>query len=77
MIYKFFDKKSFSGVVTRARSEKLATRHKSAIKSEIMPDQLRAEELYKPVITKFEKQNLCSSFKDNIWGADLGDMQLK
>ena len=35
-----------------------------------------AEELQKPVIRKFEKRKVFSGFKDNIWGADLADMQL-
>ena len=35
-----------------------------------------AEELYKPIITKFEKIKVYSAFKDNIWGANLADMQL-
>ena len=35
-----------------------------------------AEELHKPIIRKFEKRKVHSSFIDNIWGADLGDMQL-
>ena len=30
-----------------------------------------AEELHKPIITKFEKQKSHSSFIDKIWGADL------
>ena len=34
-----------------------------------------AEELHKPVIRKFKKK-VYSGFKDNIWGADLADMQL-
>ena len=34
------------------------------------------EELHKPVIRKFEKRKVNSSFKDNIWGADLVDMEL-
>ena len=34
------------------------------------------EELHRPIITKFKKGKVCSTFKDNIWGADLGDMQL-
>ena len=33
-----------------------------------------AEELHKPIIRKFEKRNLYSAFKDNIWGAYLADM---
>ena len=35
-----------------------------------------ADELHKPIIRKFNKRNVHSSFKDNIWGADLADMQL-
>ena len=35
-----------------------------------------ANELHKPIIRKFEKRRVYSPFKDNIWGADLADMQL-
>ena len=35
-----------------------------------------AEELHKPIIKKFEKRKVYSTFKDNIWGIDLADMQL-
>ena len=35
-----------------------------------------AEELHKPIIKKFKKRTVYSRFKDNIWGADLADMQL-
>ena len=34
------------------------------------------EELHKPVIRKFEKRKVYSTFKGNIWDADLADMQL-
>ena len=68
MVYKVFDKSSSGGAITRA--------YISAIKSEIMPTQQLAEELHKPIIRKFEKRKVYSSFKDNIWGTDLGDMQL-
>ena len=34
------------------------------------------EELHKLTIRKFKKRKVCSTFKDNIWGADLADMQL-
>ena len=33
-------------------------------------------ELHKPIIRKFRKRKVYSSFRDNIWGADLADMQL-
>ena len=62
MVYKFFDKKSKgSGVV----NTKLITQN-----------QQLAEELHKPIIKKFEKRKVHAAFKDNIWGADLADMQL-
>ena len=35
-----------------------------------------ANELHKPIIRKFEKRKVYSTFKDNTWGADLADMQL-
>ena len=42
------------------------------IKSMSQNEQL-AEELHKPIIRKFKKNK---TFKDNIWGGDLADMQL-
>ena len=47
----------------------------SGIKSMLQNEQL-AEELHKPIIRKFKKRKVYSTFKDNIWGADLADMQL-
>ena len=35
-----------------------------------------AEKLCKPIIKKFKKRKVHSSFIDNIWDADLADMQL-
>ena len=35
-----------------------------------------ADELHKPIIRKFNKRKVYSSFKNNIWGVDLADMQL-
>ena len=62
IVYKIFDKKSTgSGVHTHAKNE----RHLDL-----------AEELHKPIIRKFKKGTVYSGFKDNIWGADLADMQL-
>ena len=56
----------------------------SGVKNENMPDQhpldlntwQLAKELHKPIISWFEKQKKDLSFKDNIWGDDLADMQL-
>ena len=68
MVYTFFDKKTAgSGVATLA--------NKSAIKSVPQNEQL-AEEFHKLIIKKFEKRKVYSASKDNIWGADLSDMQL-
>ena len=35
-----------------------------------------ADELHKPIIRKYKKRKLYSSFRDNIWGADLADVQI-
>ena len=61
MVYKFFDKKA-SG---------------SGIKNENMSSKELAEELHKPIIRRFKKRKVHSSFINNIWGADLADMQLR
>ena len=47
----------------------------SGIKNETKENQQLANELHKPIIRKFKKK-VYSSFKDNIWGVDLADMQL-
>ena len=60
MIYKVFDKKVSGG----------------AIKNKVTSNKELAEELHKPIIKKFEKWKVYSSFIDNIWSADLADMQL-
>ena len=66
MVYKFFDKKSMgSGTAESSSLERIAKA--SSLKL--------ADELHKPVIRKFNKRKVYSQFKDNIWGADLADMQ--
>ena len=60
MVYKFFDKKS----------------NGNGIKNEIKENQKLANELHKPIIRKFKKRKVYSSYKDNICGVDLADMQL-
>ena len=35
-----------------------------------------ADELHRPIIRKFKKRKVYSAFKDNIWAADLADMQV-
>ena len=40
-----------------------------------MPNKELAKELHKSIVKKFEKRKIRSSFINNIWGADLTDMQ--
>ena len=40
----------------------------------IVNEQL-AEELYKPVIKRFKRKKVNAKFKDNIWAADLAEME--
>ena len=47
----------------------------SGIKS--VSNQQLADELHKPIIRKCKTRKANSSFKDNIWGADLADMELQ
>ena len=42
----------------------------------VLQNEQFAEELHKPIINNFKERTVYSSFKDNIWGADLADMQL-
>ena len=60
MVYKCFDKKLKA----------------AGFKNEIKKTQQLANELHKPIISKFKKRKVYSSFKDNIWCVDLADMQL-
>ena len=60
MMYQFFNKNTKG----------------SSIKNELKQNEQLAEELHKPIIRKFKKRKVYSSFKDNIWAADLADMQL-
>ena len=42
----------------------------------LMSNQQLADEIHKPFIRRFKRRKVYSSFKDNILGADLADMQL-
>ena len=64
MVYKIFDSK-VSGSGAKHVNTKL-----------IPQNEQLAEELHKLIIRKFEKMKVYTAFKDNIWGADLADMQL-
>ena len=49
----------------------------SGSRAKLMPENKQlADELHKPIIRKFGKRKVYSAFKDNIWGADLADLQL-
>ena len=39
------------------------------------PNYQLADEIHKSIIRKFKKRKVYSSFRDNIWGVDLTDMQ--
>ena len=43
--------------------------------SDIAKNYPLANELHNPIIRKFKKRKVYSSFTDNIWGIDLADMQ--
>ena len=60
MVYRFFDKKT----------------QVSGANIEIKENEKLVEEIQKPIIRKFLKRKVYSSFKKNIWGADLAVMQL-
>ena len=61
MVYKFFHKIS---------------KGSSGVNIEVKHNEQLAKELHKPNIRSFLKRPVYSGFKDNIWGADLADMQL-
>ena len=59
MVYKYFDKKSKD----------------SGVNIEVKLNEQLAKELHKPIIRNFRKRTVYSGFKDNIWSADLTDVQ--
>ena len=60
MVYKLFDKNTTG----------------SGVNMDAKPNENLTEELHKPIIRKSKKRTFYSRFKENIWGADLADMQL-
>ena len=48
----------------------------SSMKNKNISKKNSAEELYKPIIRKFNKRKVHSPLIDNIWGANLADIQL-
>ena len=61
MVYKFFNKKSsVSGVETSLATE---------------PNYQLANELHRQITRKFQRRKVYLSFRNDIWGVDLADMQ--
>ena len=60
MVYKFLEKKAPGRTV----------------KHENISNKDLAEELHKPIIRTFKKRKVHSPFINNVWGADLADIQL-
>ena len=61
VVYKFFDKKAKGSGIADNKNEQ---------------NMQLGKELHKPIIRSFKKKTVYSRFKDNVCGADLGDVQL-
>ena len=71
MVYKFFDS------IVASPDKKSVGSGAKRINTIITPqNEQLAEELHKAIIRKLKKKKVYSTFKDNIWGVDLADMQL-
>ena len=68
MIYKFLDNKTASLIDISTSGE--------IVKMEIISNKELTKELHKPIIRKFDKKEVHSSFIDNIWSTDLANMHL-
>ena len=73
MVYKFFDSKVASPDKKSTAGPSALARTGSGFKKP--SSSILADELHKPIITKFNKRKVYSQFKDKIWGVDLADMQ--
>ena len=77
MVYNFFGKKSAGGgIVNDNNNNNINNNNNNNNNNDIKQNLQLANELHKPVIRKFKKRKDYFGFKDNIWGADLADMQL-
>ena len=74
MGYKFFHRKSAS-LVDKSNAGSVNT-HEDNERPLDLATQKLAKELHKPIIKTSKKIAVYSGFKDNIWGADLADIQL-
>ena len=62
IVYKFFDNKTRSGEITTG-------------KAGVSVNEQLAEELHKLVTKKFKRRKVYARFKDNIWTADLVEIE--
>ena len=74
MVYRFFDKKS--GIAGGGIANNNINNNTTNNNNDIKQNYELANEVHKPIIKKFKKRKVYSGFRDNIWGADLADMQL-
>ena len=61
IVYKFFNERTKGSGINN--------------KGNLLVNSQLAEELHKPIIKDFNRRKVYSSFKDNVWGVDLADMQ--
>ena len=70
MVYKFFNSKSKGAGIKNRIKENQGEFNSGNLRSKL------ANDLHNAIIRKFKRIKVYSSFKDNIWGVDLADMQL-
>ena len=68
MVYKFFHKRNSGSSI---KNEHISNKRPLDLATLEL-----AAELHKPIIKKFNKRKVQSPFTDNIWRADLADIQL-
>ena len=79
MVYKIFDKKSAGGGIVNDNDNNNNNNdhnNNDNNNNDTKQNLQLAEELHKRSMRKFKKRKVYSGFRDNIWGADLADMQL-
>ena len=76
MVYIFFDKKSKGRGVNNNDINNNSNNSNNNNNDSNKQNVRLAKELHKPIIRNSKKRTAYSRFKDNIWDADLTDMQL-
>ena len=79
MVHKFFDKKSASLTDKSVSGSDIVNNgndNDDDDNDDIKQNLQLAKELHKLIIRIFKKRKVYSGYRDNIWGADLADMQL-